>query len=401
MDCMYKTRYLGVLICSGILFLSSCKNSKEYSVDSSFSDYLQRFVNEGASRGRMFNPQATGLIIEFGNLSNNEAGLTHYETPIRIQIDKTYWDAISTSAGADMMKEDLIFHELGHGLLGRDHLNSTLVNGDWKSIMCGGDKVNSRSWNINYRGMRRQYYLDELFKESTPAPDFASLQLATDTTGYSSYMALNFDTPAQAGWKLVDSTSYKISLDNGRLRFQSNVNNAYLVFIKLPTAITVQTDFSYEFTISYLATDATGQYGLAFGPVATGASTTNDAVEYFSINNNQKMYMGNRSWYSFFTELTEASIIPGGNNKLKVFNIGQVLYYFINGVYCYNSEMVATGGLNEFGFLVPPMGTIWLDNLQISKKGTSNTISKVKQNIPFEFRVQITNKFDQNKIKNQ
>jgi len=63
--------------------------------------------------------------------------------------------------------------------------------------------------------------------------------------------------------------------------------------------------------------------------------------------------------------------------------------------------MVATGGLNEFGFLVPPMGTVWLDNLQISKKGTSNTISKVKQNIPFEFRVQITNKFDQNKIKNQ
>lgn len=400
---MYKTRYLGVLLCSGILFFSSCKNSKEYNVDSAFADYLQRFENEGASRGHMFNPQATGLIIEFGNLSNNDAGLTHYETPIRIQIDKTYWDALAGTAGEDLMKEDLIFHELGHGLLGRDHINTTLANGDWKSIMCGGTMVNNRAWNINYRGIRRKYYIDELFDQSTPAPDFASLQLPVDTTGYGSYMALNFDTPAQAGWKVGDSTNYAISLDpiSGRLSFRSKVTSAYLVFIRLPAPITVQTNFSYELTLNYPGTDATGQYGLAFGPVAAGTSATTDPVEYFTVNNNQNMYMGNRSWYSFFTELTEASILPGGNNKLKVFNIGQVLYYFINGVYCYNSEMVATDNLNEFGFVVPPMGTVWLDNLQISKKGASNVVSKVKQNLQFEFRMQPIDKFGQNKIKNQ
>jgi hypothetical protein len=398
---MFGTKYYFVLVCSCFLVFTSCKNSKEYRVDSSFSEYLQRFETEAASRGRTFDPQNNGLIIEFANLKDNTAGLTHYETPIRIEIDKTYWNDISNSAGADLMKEDLIFHELGHGLLNRNHLNTTLENGDWKSIMCGGDKVNNRSWNINYRGMRRKYYIDELFNESTPAPVFSSNQLAVDTTGFGLFIRYNFDTAAQAGWKLVDSTNYSISLDNGRLRFISRVSDAYLVFLKLPNPITIQTDFSYEITLNYPAGDASNQYGLVFGPVTAGSTGNVDPVEYFTINNNHNMYMGNRSWYSYFTELTETSVVPAGNNKLKVFKIGQVLYYFINNVYCYTSEIVATNTLNEFGFLVPPNGTVWLDNLQISKKGTTNVTAQAKQNMPVEFSVQKTDKFILHTINNQ
>jgi len=398
---MFKSSYYFVLICTSLFIFTSCKDSKEYRVDSSFADYLQRFETEGASRGRTFDLQANGLIIEFANLKDNTAGLTHYEKPIRIEIDKTYWDDISKSAGADLMKEDLIFHELGHGLLKRDHLNTSLENGDWKSIMCGGDKVDNRSWNINYRGMRRKYYLDELFNESTPAPDFSSNQLAVDTTGYGSFVSYNFDTPAQAGWILGDNQNYTISLDNGRLKFLSKVSEVYLVLLKLPNPITIQTDFSYEITLSYPTGDATSQYGLVFGPVAAGSTGNNDPIEYLTINNNQKMYMGNRSWYSYFTELTKTSVLPGGNNKLKVFKIGQVLYYFINNVYCYTSEIVATSTLNEFGFLVPPNGTVWMDNLQISKKGTTNVAARVQQNMPVEFSVQKADRFIQHTINNQ
>lgn len=400
-DFMHRTKFFLLVICSVFLFFTSCKDSKEYSVDSAFTDYLQRFETEGATRGHTFDPQTNGLIIEFGNLSNNDAGLTHYEKPIRIQIDRTYWNAISKSAGADLMKEDLIFHELGHGLLNRDHLNTTLENGDWKSMMCGGTSVNNRSWNINYRGMRRKYYIDELFNESTPAPDFSSTQLAVDTTGYNSYVKFTFDSPTQAGWPLGDSVNYNISLDNGRLRFQSKVAETYLVFVNLSVPITVQTDFSYELTLNYPIGDVSNQYGLIFGPVPAGSSGTSDPVEFFSINNNQNMYMGNRSWYSFFTELTESSIIPTGNNKLKVFNIGQTLYYFINNVYCYSSEMVAIGSLNQFGFLVPPKGVVWLDNLQVSKKGSLNVVNKVKQNLKFEFGTQRVTKLNLHFINNQ
>jgi len=397
---MTNSKKFFLLICISFLFFTSCKDPKEYRVDSSFDIYLQRFETEGASHGHTFDVQSSGLIIEFGNLPNNDAGLTHYEKPIRIQIDKTYWSDISGSAGADLMKEDLIFHELGHGLLNRNHLNTTLENGDWKSIMCGGDKQNNRSWNINYHGMRRSYYIDELFNESTKAPDFGSLILPADTTGYSTYTKINFDTPAQSGWRLIDSLYYKTNLDNGRLHFQSKVKDIYLVFAKIDKPIDINSNFSYELTLNYPTGDNTNQYGLIFGPIPQGSSGINDPIEYFTINNNQNMYMGNRSWYSYFTELSEKSIIKSGSNKLKVFKIGKLLYYFINNVYCYSSEIEVTTNVNQFGFMVPAFGDVWVDNFQISQQGSANAPSKVKQNLQFEFRMQSTDKFNLGNIKN-
>ncbi|HQG68001.1 MAG TPA: hypothetical protein PLW20_05305, partial [Paludibacteraceae bacterium] len=138
-----------------VFLLLSCKDSHAYRVDSAFSTYLYTFQSEAAKRGQVFNFQQEGLIMEFADLTDNKAGLCHYEKPIRIEIDRTYWNDISKYAGAEYMKEDVIFHELGHGFLGREHLNDVLENGDWKSMMCGGQKVNNRAWNINYRGIRR------------------------------------------------------------------------------------------------------------------------------------------------------------------------------------------------------------------------------------------------------
>jgi len=387
-----------------LLLFSSCKNSHEYSVDSAFTDYLQRFEDEGALRGHTFDLKSSGLIIEFGDLTDSAAGLTHYETPIRIQIDRTYWKAISNTAGADMMKEDLIFHELGHGVLGRSHLNTMLENDDWKSMMCGGTKVNNRSWNINYRGERRKYYLDELFDINTEAPAYSSMQLVVDTTAFYSVLKRNFDTQAQAIWALKDTTTYKTSLSNGRLCFQSKVNQVFFVIANILTPINISSDFSYELSLQYPSGGVSNQYGLLFGPTAITSNSSNDSIEYFSINNNLKMYMGNRSWYSFFTELTESSILPMAANKLKVFKIGNMLYYFINNVYCYQSEIVANSTLSQFGFMVPANGTVWIDNFQISQRGSSKVSSnsaKLNQEIQVEPVMRLVPAFNQNKVNNQ
>jgi len=392
---MKNTTFQSIWVMLLILSFSSCgSGSHEYKVDSTFADYLQRFENEGATRGHTFDLQKQGLIIEFGNLADSVAGLTHYETPIRIQIDKTYWNALTGTAGADLMKENLLFHELGHGLLGRKHLNTTLENGDWKSIMCGGSKVNNRSWNINYRGERRKYYLDELFNENTPAPDFSSLQLVADTTGFKTVLQRNFDTDAQAIWPVVEDAKHKISLDNGRLRFQSKVSDLYFVYTILKTnRISALSDFSYELSFQYPTGDATNQYGLLFGSKPDSTFTATESIEYFTINNNQKMYMGNRTWYSFFTELAESSIVSTGVNKLKVFKIGSILYYFINNIYCYRSEIVDSSDLNLFGFMVPPLSTVWIDNLKISQRGVAAVMStSAKQGIQLETGTMTTTK---------
>jgi hypothetical protein len=401
---MIQPKYYFVLIALAAVFFTSCKDPHEYRVDAEFTDYLNRFEKEGASRGRTFDLAGSGLIIEFATLKNNDAGLTHYETPIRIEIDKTYWNAISKTAGADMMKEDLIFHELGHGLLKREHLNSTLENDDWKSLMCGGDKVNGRSWNINYRGFRRNYYIDELFNESTLAPDSSSNQLVADTTGFVSALAYSFDSPKESAWPAGDSTNYNISLTiDGRLRFQSKLDQPCMFLGMARGSVNIQNNFSYELTFECTSSDATNQYGLAFGSRPDKAHpAVKESSEYFLIDNNQKMFMGNQTWYSFYTELYKPQIIPGGKNKLKVFKIGTMLYYFINGVYSYCSEIEAKEYGNYFGFIVPKRGLVYVDNFQICQKtGSTAVSSKVKQVQPLEFESSTIIPMKQNSIRNK
>ncbi len=313
-----RTAYFLLLVVT--FGLASCKNSSEHRVGSEFTVYVQRFQDEATKHGKNLDLINGGLIVEFADLKDGVAGLCHYEKPIRIEIDKTYWAAIEKFADADLMKEDLLFHELGHGFLGRKHLNTLLENGDWKSIMCGGDKVNGRSWNINYHGVRRTYYVDELFNESTAAPVYSSLQLVVDTTGYTPTYSLNFNSLSQAGWPIAETTNYSTTLTtDGKLKFQSKNSQSYLVSTPIQTAIS--SNFSYELTVENPTGNTTDQYGIIFGVIPDGSTANNAPLEYFNINNGKKMFMGNRTYYSFFTELDESKIVPSGKNKLKVFKM--------------------------------------------------------------------------------
>lgn len=386
---------------------SACKDRDEYRIDNAFTEYLQRFESEAENRGRNFDFESTGLIIEFTELKNNNAGLTHYENPIRIEIDKSYWNAISKTAGADLMKEDLIFHELGHGILKRNHLNSTLENGDWKSMMCGGTKVDNRSWNINYRADRRQYYINELFDESTATPSFSTLTLSKDTSGfeYNSFLSFNTIKQADTGWGLKDLTNYKSSVEfengNGRLKLESKINEVLLVLATFSNEIDIQSNFALEMSIQYKVGDDSNQYGLVFGHTKSVFDGVNDSIEYFTINNSKNMYMGNRTWYSYYTELYKNVIKPNSSNKLKIFKIDNTIYYFINNEYCYSSEIELSGNINNIGFFVPSNATVLIDNFGISSLGTSRSMApKLNQMKSIDFKV-IQIKNDQKNILNR
>jgi len=359
-----------------ILLLTSCGDPHEYSVDPAFTKYVQRFEQEAAKRGKDFKLQTEGLIIEFAKLKNDQAGLCHYEKPIRIEVDSVYWKKISTVAGADMMKEDLLFHELGHGILGRKHLNTILENGDWKSMMCGGDKVDNRPWNINYRRMRRDYYVDELFNESTPTPLFTSLELLVDTTGFSPKLWLTFDTAnkTDTGWDLVNNSNYITEIDNNQLKFTSKYSSSYAILLSAQNSnIDIKSDFSFEMEIDSETNSPTDQYGLVFA-IKTGVV---DTTEYFKINREQKMFPGNSAWYSYYTQLHKNAINKTGKNTLKVVKLNGIIHYFINNVYVYQTEMEIFGSGNNFGFIVPAGGKLWIDNFKIGTKSGSNTKSKI------------------------
>ncbi|MCK7482835.1 MAG: ImmA/IrrE family metallo-endopeptidase [Candidatus Moduliflexus flocculans] len=111
-----------------------------------FLVYVHGFENEAKLRGRTVDIEKQGLKVEFADFSGKDyVGLTNYENPIRIQIDKHYWNS-----APDPYREFVLFHELGHAFLGiNDHRNDTLPNGDWKSIM-RGPPANGDEHRIDY-----------------------------------------------------------------------------------------------------------------------------------------------------------------------------------------------------------------------------------------------------------
>lgn len=75
--------------------------------------------------------------------------------------------------------EALVFHEMGHCILGREHDADSLPNGDPRSIMIPGNyrlyspcvyQIGNEDCNYTFK---RDYYLDELFDRNTPVPDWA------------------------------------------------------------------------------------------------------------------------------------------------------------------------------------------------------------------------------------
>lgn len=159
----------------------SCQPSKtaepepvQYSVPAEVEPYVKSFREEAGKRS---NPVSTAnLIITFGTVLNEdicgqcllEAG----KTPrIVLNGDSFCWQKANKEE-----REGLVFHELGHCLLKLGHRTDTFPMGAFKSLMnpdnvsvyapchypIGGDECDKRP--------RREYYINELFDSTTPAP---------------------------------------------------------------------------------------------------------------------------------------------------------------------------------------------------------------------------------------
>lgn len=86
--------------------------------------------------------------------------------PDRISIDKVVWQQMN-----ERQREAVLFHEFGHCFIGRDHRNEKLSQGECASLMDG--RENGFFCSNNYYSENwREYYLDELFDENTPIPEW-------------------------------------------------------------------------------------------------------------------------------------------------------------------------------------------------------------------------------------
>ena len=129
-------------------------------VDQALWPYFQRFEEQAAERGLSINLNQLELTGDLQDLPGENVGgqcTWHSNNPNHITIDLPLFNDLS-----DLYREFIIFHELGHCVLNRDHREDQDQHGSCVSLMRSG----LGSCNDNYHNATRATYIDELFDPS-------------------------------------------------------------------------------------------------------------------------------------------------------------------------------------------------------------------------------------------
>ncbi len=118
--------------------------------------YFERFENEADTRGLSIDLNTHNTTGEIEQITDDGvAGTCQYGTHINhVTVDIKFWNNSS-----ELLREFVVFHELGHCVLERDHEESSFDNGICRSIMRSGLEECYDAYNAQ----NRTYYLDELF----------------------------------------------------------------------------------------------------------------------------------------------------------------------------------------------------------------------------------------------
>ncbi|MFM9908199.1 MAG: hypothetical protein ACKVOW_02555 [Chitinophagaceae bacterium] len=162
-----------------IVFFIGCKKetkfSPVYDVPENFQIYVKNFLQEASSRGYQYT--IDNLIVKY---DSSLAAATCGKVNV-ISSENNVQKIISLNPFLGCWEnpqelEALIFHELGHCFLGREHDESKMPKGYPKSIMVAKD-ISLYSPCVYTFGdsscdkrNRRSYYIDELFDSTTPLP---------------------------------------------------------------------------------------------------------------------------------------------------------------------------------------------------------------------------------------
>ncbi len=145
-----------MIIFSGI----SCQKDETVDnlhIDNPLLEYFDRFVVEGALRNVTVDYVASRVsgYLRVITQPNVIGQCAHDPTkPNTVIVDRIYWDTAT-----DLEREFVVFHELGHCVLNREHLDASDAQGNCISIMTSG----TGQCVINYTPSTRSKLLDELF----------------------------------------------------------------------------------------------------------------------------------------------------------------------------------------------------------------------------------------------
>ena len=147
-ECFLDKKMNKIIITICFLFVFSCERKTK--IDPVLMPYMEMFLNEGIKRGVNV---SINCSVEFGHIK--QAGKTEIKGgSVKVIINLAVWDNMGEEA-----RELLIFHELGHAVLKRNHLDK-IMEGCCVSIMDFAAPINC----LKCYKEKRTDYLDELFK---------------------------------------------------------------------------------------------------------------------------------------------------------------------------------------------------------------------------------------------
>jgi hypothetical protein len=126
-------------------------------VDEALWEYFELFEQEAFSRGITIDIRSENISGKISEIHDDQVAGTcnyNYRTPNKVTIDLGFW-----SRSGDRYREFVVFHELGHCVLFREHKEKANAYNICESIMRSG----TGSCLDNYNRATRSGYLDELF----------------------------------------------------------------------------------------------------------------------------------------------------------------------------------------------------------------------------------------------
>ncbi len=146
-----------ILPCLLLVIASSCSSENDNEIAAELQTYVDDFVEEATTRGMELSLDDFDLggyienIEQRGTLGQCKS-YTNGST--EIVIDEPYWNRVGETE-----REYLVFHELGHCLLDREHEDTKDASGVCTSIMQSGEGNCRGIYNLD----NRDELLDELF----------------------------------------------------------------------------------------------------------------------------------------------------------------------------------------------------------------------------------------------
>lgn len=152
------TRIAYFFVGLSFITLSACEQETQivFVVETSLQDYFERFVDEASMRGINVAQATSQVHAEIGDIpEQNVIGQCAWsESYHAITIDRQYWQSAN-----DLQREFVVFHELGHCVLKRNHVDDPDGNGNCESIMTSG----TGTCRVVYTSQNRERLVDELF----------------------------------------------------------------------------------------------------------------------------------------------------------------------------------------------------------------------------------------------